>query len=90
MDFRVFTAAFTAIALAELADKTQLIGLSLSARTSRPFSVWAGSVAAYMIVTAITVVAGSMLSRFIRPELTRYGGAVIFMAIGILMLMGRL
>jgi len=90
MDFKVFTAAFAAILVAELADKTQLIGLCLSAKSGRPFSVWAGSVAAYMIVTVVTVAAGAMLGKYLKPDLVRYVGAILFICIGILMFLGKL
>jgi len=90
MDFKVFTAAFAAILVAELADKTQLIGLCLSAKSGRPFSVWAGSVAAYMIVTVVTVAAGAMLGKYLKPDLVRYVGAILFICIGILMFFGKL
>ncbi len=90
MDFKVIAAAFGSIIVAELADKTQLIGLSLSSKTGKPLSVWAGSVAAYMIVTALTVVAGAFLCRCIKPDILRYVGAFLFVCIGILMFFGKL
>ena len=90
MDFKVFTAAFAAILLAELADKTQLIGLSLSAKSGRPFSVWAGSVAAYMAVTLVIVIAGAMLGKYLNPYLVRYTGAILFVLIGVLMFLGKI
>jgi len=85
MDWKIFLATFTAIFFAELADKTQLVGIGMTAKTGKPVSVWLGSVLAYMIVTLFSIALGAILTRYIRPELIRYTGAVVFVLIGILM-----
>ncbi|MDD4980287.1 MAG: TMEM165/GDT1 family protein [Candidatus Omnitrophica bacterium] len=90
MDLKVILAAFTAVFFAELADKTQLVGITIAAKSARPLSVWLGSVSAYIIVTAFSVLAGALLAKFIRPELMRYIGATLFIAIGILMFLGKI
>ena len=86
MDWRVFFATFTAIFFAELADKTQLVGIGMAAETGKPISVWLGSVSAYIIVTIISVFIGAVMAKFIKPEIIRYVGASSFILIGILML----
>ncbi len=90
MDWKVFAMTFAAIFTAELADKTQLVGIGMSAKSGKPLSVWLGSVGAYIIVTLISVLAGAFLGRHLKPELIRYAGAVLFIAIGGLMLVGKL
>lgn len=90
MDGRVFFATFTAIFFAELADKTQLVGIGMSAKSAKPLAVWLGSVCAYMIVTALSVLLGTYFSHYFKPELVKYGGALLFIAIGILMFLGKL
>ncbi|MBM3255385.1 MAG: TMEM165/GDT1 family protein [Candidatus Omnitrophica bacterium] len=90
MDWKVMMATFGAVFFAELADKTQLVGIGLASKTGKPFSVWLGSVAAYIVVTVISVIIGATLARHIKPEFIRYAGASLFIAIGILMLLGRL
>ncbi len=85
MDWKIFLATFTAVFFAELADKTQLVGIGMAAKTGKPVSVWLGSVSAYIIVTLFSVILGAILSRYFRPELIRYTGAVVFVLIGILM-----
>jgi putative Ca2+/H+ antiporter (TMEM165/GDT1 family) len=87
MDWKVFAATFGAVFFAELADKTQLVGIGMAAKTGRPLSVWLGSVGAYIIVTVISVFLGTIMARFIRPEMIRYVGASIFICIGALMLL---
>jgi len=90
MDLKVFFATISAVFFAELADKTQLVGIGMAAKTGKPVVVWLGSVFAYMIVTAISVVLGAILAKFIKPELIRYVGASLFVLIGILMFAGKL
>ena len=90
MDWRVLIATFGAVFFAELADKTQLVGISMSSKTGRPVSVWLGSVAAYILVTAISVFLGAILGKYFKPELIKYAGASLFIIIGMLMLLGKL
>jgi putative Ca2+/H+ antiporter (TMEM165/GDT1 family) len=90
MEWKVFLATFGAIFLAELADKTQLVGIGMTAKSGKPLSVCLGSISAYIIVTAISVLIGATLGKYIRPEVIRYGGASAFILIGILMFWGKL
>lgn len=90
MDWKVFLATFGAIFVAELADKTQLVGISLTAKSGKPLVVWLGSVCAYVVVTAITVLIGATLGKFVKPELIRYAGAFLFIVIGILIFLGKI
>lgn len=90
MEWKVFLATFSAVFLAELGDKTQLAGLNLAARSGMPFSVFFGSVAAYAVITLVTVLIGDTVSRFLRPEHIRYTAATLFVVIGILMFAGKL
>ena len=89
MDWKVFLATFSAIFVAELADKTQLVGIGMSAKSGKPLMVWLGSVSAYIIITAISVLIGATLGKYIKPELIRYLGGTIFVTIGILMFFGK-
>lgn len=86
MDWKIIIATFTAVFFAELADKTQLVGIGMAAKSGRPLSVLLGSVCAYLVVTLVSVSLGAILAKYIKPELVRYIGACIFIAIGVLML----
>ena len=90
MDWKIFLATFSSIFFAELADKTQLVGIAMSAKSGKPVSVWFGSVAAYIIVTAVSVLLGAVFSKFVKPEIIRYIGASLFVVIGLLMFSGKL
>jgi len=76
--------------LAELADKTQLVGIGISAKSGKPLVVWLGSVSAYMVVTALLVLIGATLGEHFKPELIRYTGAILFVIIGMLMFLGKI
>ena len=90
MDWKIALATFSAVFFAELADKTQLVGIGISAKSGKPLSVWVGSVSAYVIVTALSVLLGTYLGKFIKPEFIRYGGAFLFILIGMLMFLGKI
>ncbi len=90
MDWKIFLATFGAVFFAELADKTQIVGIGMASKSVKPFSVWLGSISAYIIVTAISVLIGAALGKFLKPEFIRYGGAGIFVIIGVLMFLGKI
>lgn len=90
MDWKIFLATFSAIFLAELADKTQLVGIGMSAKSGRPLTVWLGSVSAYIIVTALSVLIGTTLGKYLKPEMIRYAGASMFVIVGLLMFAGKI
>ena len=90
MDWKIFLATFGAVFFAELADKTQIVGIGMAAKTGKPLSVWLGSISAYIIVTAVSVLLGALLSKFIKPELVKYFAGTLFVIIGILMLWGKI
>lgn len=86
MDWKIFFITFFSVFAAELADKTQLVGMGMAAKTGKPFSVLFASVSAFFIVTLITVFVGVALGKYLKPELIRVSGASIFILIGVLML----
>ena len=90
MDWKIFFATFGGIFFAELADKTQLVGIGMASKSGKPFSVWLGSVSAYLIVTALSVLIGAALGKYLRPETIRYGGAFLFILLGLLMFLGKI
>jgi len=90
MDWKIFFATFSAVFLAELGDKTQLVGLNITAESRKPFLVFMGSVSAYAVVTLVTVLIGDTLTKFIRPEYIKYAAGSLFIVIGVLMLSGKL
>ena len=90
MDWKLLFASFSAVFFAELADKTQMVGISLSSKSGKPLIVWLGSVIAYCIVTAVSVMIGAGLGHFIRPDMVKYASGIIFVILGIVILFGKL
>lgn len=90
MNWSVFTATFGAIFLAELADKTQIVGIGMTAKSGRPGTVFIASVSAYMVVTALSVIVGALVGKYLKPEVIRGAGGSLFILIGILMCWGKI
>jgi len=86
MNWTLFVSTFGAVFIAELGDKTQLATFSLSASGSSRWTVFAGAAAALVLSSAIAVLGGGLVTKFISPLwLKRIAGAV-FIILGVLML----
>ena len=85
MDWKVFSATFVALFVAELGDKTQLAAISMTSETGKPYSVFLGGVAALALVTLIGVAFGSALLQFVPEEYLKKAAAALFVLIGVLM-----
>lgn len=90
MDWKIFGTAFVTLFLAELGDKTQLAVITMSAKTESKLAVFLGASVALVLVSLIGVLVGSVLSQYVPTEWLQRIVAVAFIAIGILMLLGKL
>ena len=90
MDWRVIAAAFSAIFLAEMGDKTQLAAMTMAASSGSPLSVLVGAAVALTAVSAIGVMVGGALGTYLPVEWIKRAAGVAFVAIGVLMLAGKL
>lgn len=90
MDWKVFGTAFVTLFLAELGDKTQLAVITMTANSGSTISVFFGAITALIVVTLLGVVFGGVLSQYIPTEWLQRIVAVAFIAIGGLMLFGKL
>lgn len=90
MDWKVFGTAFLTLFLAELGDKTQLAVITMSAKAESKLAVFAGASLALVVVTLLGVAIGGVLTQFIPVEWLQRIVAVAFIAIGVLMLFGKL
>lgn len=87
MNWPLFCSTFFLIFLAELGDKTQLAVMSQSAASSSKWTVFMAGVVALTASTAIGVLAGDLIRKFIPDE--RYikcVGGVLFLIFGGVML----
>ena len=90
MDLRLLFTTLGLLFVAELGDKTQLAVIVMTARTGKPIPVLIGAVIGLALVTVLGVVVGSFITRFVPVEYVSKGAAVAFIAIGVLMLSGKL
>lgn len=89
MSFQLFASTFAAVFLAELGDKTQIATLSLSAGASSRWSVFIGAALALVATSAIAVLAGDLVARWISPRVLQRASGVVFIGLGLLALFGR-
>jgi putative Ca2+/H+ antiporter (TMEM165/GDT1 family) len=90
MDWKIFGTAFLTLFLAELGDKTQLAVITMTASTEAKVSVFLGASAALVVVTLLGVLVGGVLTQWVPAEWLHRIVAVAFVAIGVLMLFGKL
>ncbi len=89
MDWKLFGMTFGVVFLAEFADKTQLATVAFSAQSKKPVVVFAASALALVLVTAVGAAAGALASKWVPTSWVRRAAAVIFLAIGVLMLVAE-
>lgn len=82
----LFGTVFVTVFVAELGDKTQLAAFGLAAGGKHPSAVFFGSAAALILTSAIAVGVGKLAADHVDPRWTHYLGAVLFLAIGVVML----
>ena len=90
--FGLFLATFVSVFVAELGDKTQLATFALSADASSARSrayVFVGASVALVTTSAIGVLAGASISRFISPALLQRAAGILFVVLGMWMLVSR-
>lgn len=79
-------AAFVTVFVAELGDKTQLAALGLSAAAQHPLAVLLGTTVALVLASVLAVALGRLLKEAIDLRWLHYGGAALFLVLGIVML----
>ncbi len=84
----VFLATAGLIAAGEMGDKTQLVIIALAAQSAAPWEVFAGAVLAEILMMGLSVTVGDQLARRLRFRTLRIVSAGIFIAIGVLILVG--
>lgn len=89
MDWRIFLTTFGVIFLAEMGDKTQLAAMTMAAESKRPWMVFLGAALALAAVSAIGVIAGSVIGNYVPLIWIKRAAAIAFIAIGVLILVGK-
>jgi putative Ca2+/H+ antiporter (TMEM165/GDT1 family) len=89
-DWQAFGSTFSLLFLAELGDKTQLAVLGLAGKQPSPWPVFLGGALALAAVTALGVLGGRQLCRWISEEVLLRVSAGAFVLMGVLMGLGIL
>lgn len=74
------------IFVAEFGDKTQLTAMFLAASLGWPLAVFAGAMTAMLVNHALAIYLGSRYISRLNPRLLKYGTAVLFVAIGLVII----
>ena len=90
MDWKIFTATFGAVLLAEMGDKTQLACMTLTAETKAPWIILGATVAALVVASVFGVLCGYALGKWLPQDLIKKAGGAMFVVIGGLMLWGKM
>lgn len=83
---RVVVACFLVLFAAEWGDLSQLLTITLVARYDDPVGVFIGALAALMTVSALAVVAGRQLLRYVSLHVLHYVGAAVCLVLGLVTL----
>jgi putative Ca2+/H+ antiporter (TMEM165/GDT1 family) len=84
MDWKVLSAVFASVFIAELGDKTQLATmLFASDKQISKITVFAGASLALVVTSAIGVLAGGVLSNYVSDKHLHYLAGIGFIAIGV-------
>ena len=89
MEWRLFYSTFFAIFVAEMGDKTQLATLALASSGSSRWVVFAAASLALVATTAIAVITGAVLYRYIPPVWIKRAAGVTFLVLGVLFLLSK-
>jgi putative Ca2+/H+ antiporter (TMEM165/GDT1 family) len=87
MDWHRIGSTFVLIFLAEMGDKTQLAAMTLAAETGKPWAVFVGASLALVVVSALGVVAGGAIGRYVPLVWVKRGAALLFVAFGVFLLL---
>ncbi|MHA2406253.1 MAG: TMEM165/GDT1 family protein, partial [Candidatus Hermodarchaeia archaeon] len=79
----LFLTVFALVLLTELADKTQLVTFALVAETGKPAQVYIGVIGGLFTVTAIGVLAGSLIAFLVPLSLIQIIAGIVFIILGI-------
>ena len=82
---KILLSTFALLFVAELGDKTQLAVITMTAKHKTPLWIFIGATLALAAVTAIGVLGGEVLTRYIPEAVLRKIAAGLFVVMGFLM-----
>ncbi len=88
MDPKLFFSTFLAIFLAEMGDKTQLATMSMAAGAKSRWSVFLGASLGLVLTSALAVLGGDIISRYVPANWVKRGAGLLFLVLGAIYLFG--
>jgi putative Ca2+/H+ antiporter (TMEM165/GDT1 family) len=89
MSWNLFATTFVAIFLAELGDKTQIATFAMAGSASSRWVVFAAASAALVASSAVAVLAGAAIGRYVPAIWIKRAAGVLFIVLGCIFLMSR-
>ena len=83
MQWTAFITTFIAVFLAEIGDKTQLAVFGFASQDVSKWTIFVAAALALIAATAIGVLAGSIVGKYIPPTYIKYGSGLLFIIIGV-------
>ena len=83
MDWKLFTATFVTIFLAELGDKTQFAAIAAAAQSERVIEVLLAVILALSLAGCLGVLFGRLLASVVDFQVLRYLSGTLFIAMGV-------
>ncbi len=87
---KIIFGTFLVVFVAELGDKTQIATMLMAAENNSIWPVFIGASFALICSSLVGVFLGSMLSRYVPPNLIQNSAAIAFIIIGILLLFKKI
>lgn len=87
---KIIFSTFFIVFIAELGDKTQLATMLISSQSPSKVAVLIGSSFALVCSSILGVLLGSVLNKYIPPNLLQTASAIAFISIGILLLFHKM
>lgn len=85
-----FLIVFGSVFLAELGDKTQIATfLFASEKGMNKFLVFLAAASALVSTSALAVVLGNLLSKYVSPDIVKTASGIVFIVLGILTLVKK-
>jgi putative Ca2+/H+ antiporter (TMEM165/GDT1 family) len=89
MDWKLFTSTFSLVFLAEMGDKTQLATMAMAGGGSSRWVVFAGAALALIATTAVAVLLGGVVSRYVPEIWVKRAAGTLFIVLGVLFLLAK-
>ncbi len=83
MNKTLFWTTFATVFLAELGDKTQLAAMTATAKSGATGTIFLAASAALIVATAVGVLVGGALFRYVPEHVIKYLAGSGFIAVGI-------